>query len=303
MTGEDGIQLIGEWVEQAVDWARMGADILASDISDDRVRAQFERLFGSTRNARFVQGEHNKILCFFNHLTFIPLAYYQNLARFTPYEGSYVEWESERNQFDVEIHCDVKRIVENKEYPEHNTPYVDEVQKAPVEKDSDMFLFKRGLTLSVAITSSRETTGEGHVWKPESPEVITINPLRMWQYKKTKPVFNEQWIEKAAHPRMIRWIKTTVPELLFSRKWKQVDLLDTPALTIFHEMTHLESVARSNDGSGDNVDCYGWVKILANRFLGFRTADNLAYFAMLVDLIQNYGYDVEESGEIFKIED
>jgi hypothetical protein len=30
--------------------------------------------------------------------------------------------------------------------------------------------------------------------------------------------------------------------------------------------------------------------------------DNLAYFAMLVDLIINFGYDVDEEGNIFKIE-
>ncbi|KAJ3532556.1 hypothetical protein NM208_g8262 [Fusarium decemcellulare] len=283
--GEDGTQLIREWMEQVISWAQMGADVLGTDISDERIRTQFERIFRSTENVKYVKG------------------YYQNLARFTRYERSYQEWESERNQYDVEIHCDVDRIVKNTRYPEYNTPYVDMVQEAPIEEDSDMFNFKRGLTTSVAITSSRETTDETHVWKIHSPEVITINPLRMWQYKKTRPQFNEKYIQKAAHPKMIRWVKTKVPELVFSRTWKQVDLLDTPALTLFHEMTHLMSVARSNDGSGDNADCYGWVKILANKFLGFRTADSLAYFVLLVDLIENYRYDVEESGDIYKIED
>jgi hypothetical protein len=84
-------------------------------------------------------------------------------------------------------------------------------------------------------------------------------------------------------------------------------------------MTHTVSVAESNDGRGDDA-VYGWVKVIENRISGSKTAgktnhshclilkranhviDNLAYFAMLVKLIKDFGYDVDEDGNIFKIE-
>ncbi|KAM0229026.1 hypothetical protein ACHAPO_010303 [Fusarium lateritium] len=138
-------------------------------------------------------------------------------------------------------------------------------------------------------------------WDPKAPEIITFNPLRMKQYKLFKSEFNEELIKKAMHPRIKGTIKIHAPEFIASREWTPVDLLDTPAMTLFHEMTHLESVAGSSDGPGED-EVYGWIKVLENKFTGASTADNLAYFAILVDLILNYGYDVEENGTIFKIE-
>jgi hypothetical protein len=99
-----------------------------------------------------------------------------------------------------------------------------------------MFVFKLGLTTSVAITSTSDTTGTKHKWKPEAPEIITINPLRMKQYKLAEPEFNEERIQKSMHPRFWQWLKLRVPQLLFSRIYRQVDLLDTPALTMLHEV-------------------------------------------------------------------
>jgi hypothetical protein len=96
---------------------------------------------------------------------------------------------------------------------------------------------KQGLSLSYAITKSRETDPlKDEPWNPKAPEIITFNPLRMKQYKLFKSEFNEKLIEKAMHPRIKGTIKKHAPVFLVRRKWTPVDLLDTPALTLFHEV-------------------------------------------------------------------
>jgi hypothetical protein len=138
-----------------------------------------------------------------------------------------------------EIQCDWKRIVKNDGYypEEANIPYYDLVQKVPIKKDDAILDLKKGMSLSYAITKSRETDPiQDEPWDPRAPEVITFNPLRMKQYKLFKSKFNQDLIKKAMHPRMKGTIKTHAPEFIFRRKWTPVDLLDTPALTLFHEV-------------------------------------------------------------------
>lgn len=121
---------------------------------------------------------------------------------------------------------------------EPNINWKDNVQNLPVKDDDDILDYRSGLTSSIALTKSRETDPErDEPWNPTAPEVITINPLRMKQYKIFKPDFNEERIKKAIDPKLKGTLKLLAPMFVFRRKYTPIDLLDTPALTMFHEVS------------------------------------------------------------------
>jgi hypothetical protein len=94
----------------------------------------------------------------------------------------------------------------------------------------------------MAVTSTRATDpNENEQWNPQAPEIITINPVRMRQYKLFKPELDEKHIQKAMHPGVRGTLKLHAPMFILRREWKPVDLLDTPAQTMLHEVRNSEN--------------------------------------------------------------
>ncbi|KAK8127786.1 hypothetical protein PG984_008894 [Apiospora sp. TS-2023a] len=98
-------------------------------------------------------------------------------------------------------------------------------------------------------------------------------------------------VDKALSPSLLDHIKHGFPDLW---NFTPMDIFETPELTMLHELTHLLATANTHDRGG-----YGWVKCIKAKT--HHNADSLAYFALVVDLIENYGCDADEQGTLSRI--
>ncbi|CRK37865.1 hypothetical protein BN1723_015257 [Verticillium longisporum] len=131
-------------------------------------------------------------------------------------------------------------------------------------------------------------------WRDTAQDLpyIAFHPRYMKKSTEKNSMLNHDRVEKAAYPSLWDKVKVKLPGLDFGA----VDILATPELTMLHELTHLLAVADAVDSEGRNS--YGWLNCV--RMKSFKNADSLAYFALVVDLIQRYGYDVDDKGKLNK---
>ncbi|KAF7542203.1 hypothetical protein G7Z17_g11792 [Cylindrodendrum hubeiense] len=200
-------------------------------------------------------------------------------------------WKQTRDKSDLEIHCNGDYITPLQDSPEPNINWRDEIQGLPVLDDDSILNIKDEKTILVAVTSPARTWKEGETWPDNIPEVITFNPWYIKHAVEKKSIFNSDRIKKALQPSLLKAIKIKFQRYTHAAN---VDTLDTPELTLIHELTHTALGGLSRDTGGSKS--YGWYNCV--RLKDVDNADNLAYFALVVDLIQNYKYEVDDKGNL-----
>ncbi|TPX11341.1 uncharacterized protein E0L32_001159 [Thyridium curvatum] len=203
-------------------------------------------------------------------------------------------WKGDRDFLDLEIWCNSDYVIEL-EYGESNVLYHDTVQDMPVENWRTLVKMKHQHDPDLeAVTSPAHHKDPKKQWPVKSPEVITFNPGYIKEVTDKNSIFNADRIRKAE----INDLRDRINSHFRRTKkgWTNVDLLETLELVLHHELTHLKHTADTIDV--DSPNSYGWLDVL--RLKSIKNADNLAYFALVVDLIQNHHYDVDAKGKLVR---
>lgn len=273
------------YADAAIKRAELVADVLRPYIEDpnnkpdDRILKQAKRLFGNddvaTAGTLF--------------------AHYDAIRKYVwvDVDNWSTEWKKDRDQFDLQIHCDASHIVPWTGVTEPNVHWEDSVQDTPVEDGAAILDFKDADTTTQGVTSPGKGK-PGEPWQPGSPEVITFKQNYFDTAIEQNAIFDLDHIKKAARTDALARVKMIL--FLRFRKPAQVDILDTPDFVLLHELTHTVVGGDASDTDGDNS--YGWLNCVRLKDIG--NAESLAFFALTVDLIQNYGYDVDDKGKLKK---
>ncbi|KAJ4175243.1 hypothetical protein NW754_005663 [Fusarium falciforme] len=273
-------------------WAQEGASI---DTFDGRIRNVFDLLFGAG-------GTRTKVSYVFGHLDRLLEVQYMNDLM----TGG--QWSTARTMHDIEIHCNADYIQPHPHPKEPNIHHEDTIQKKPVHDDDAILGLKNPFKSAFAVTSPvSPPSGKG--WDQDAPEIVAYSPWKLyfaanWDgFPGNDVVFggikiNQAAVEAAANPRMHRWFLTNAPEWLAKYAWAPIDLLDRLESTMLHELTHTTAGRLTQDVELPNS--YGWKNCV--RLKKHSNADSIALFALAVELINFYHYDVNEAGELTKIE-
>ncbi|EEU39654.1 uncharacterized protein NECHADRAFT_82052 [Fusarium vanettenii 77-13-4] len=106
---------------------------------------------------------------------------------------------------------------------------------------------------------------------------------------------NQASVKAAANPRMHRWLFTHFGGWFERLRVTQIDLLDRLESSMLHELTHTTAGRLADDIELPNS--YGW-----ENCRRLQTHRNAALFALAVELINQYHYDVNAAGELTKFE-
>ncbi|KAF3347805.1 hypothetical protein VD0002_g6235 [Verticillium dahliae] len=245
---------------------------------DDRILAQMRQLFPSdgVPTARLLHGIYKKVTQYA----------YQDVDIWAD------DYRQARDKGDLEIFCNADHVVEDPNNPEKNIKWRDKAQDLPVTDKDGILSLKNPLSFTMAVTKDSRPISREQPWPEHSPEYIAFHPRYMKKSTEKNSMLNHDRVEKAAYPSLWDKVKVKLPGLDFGA----VDILATPELTMLHELTHLRAVADAVDSEGRNS--YGWLNCV--RLKSFKNADSLAYFALVVDLIQRYKYDVDDKGKLNK---
>ncbi|UPL04064.1 hypothetical protein LCI18_014998 [Fusarium solani-melongenae] len=274
-------------------WALGGAPI---NTFDGRIRAVFDLLFGAG-NTRL------KVDYVFGHLDRLLDLRYMN-DQFT---GS--EWHSgptKRTMYDIEIRCNGDYIEPHPHSKEPNINHKDSITGKDVTDNDSVLDLKKLFTSTHAVTSP-VYPASGRGWDPEAPEVIAWNWYRLWPvvhlngFPGAGSVFvgvkiDQAAVEAAANARMRGWLLRNAPEWFARKFWTPIDLLDRLDSLMLHELTHTTAGRLAKDI--DLPNSYGW-----RNCLRLQTHQNSAFFALAVELINSYHYDVNQAGELTRIDD
>ncbi|KAM0419073.1 hypothetical protein ACHAPT_012012 [Fusarium lateritium] len=273
-------------------WAQEGASI---DTFDGRIRNVFDLLFGAG-------GTQRKVEYVFGHLDRLLEVQYANDLM----AGG--GWDTARTMNDIEIHCNADFVQPHPHPKEPNIGHENVIQQKPVA-DGDEILNLKNPFKSVFAVTSPVSPASGRGWDPKAPEIIAFSPWKLyfatnWDGVPGNDVvftgikINQAAVEAAANPRFHRWFLINPPEWLGNWGWTPIDLLDRLESTMLHELTHTTAGRRTEDEELPNS--YGWKNCL--RIKKYSNADSIALFALAVELIDFYHYDINEAGELTKIE-
>ncbi|KAI8718087.1 hypothetical protein NCS52_00886700 [Fusarium sp. LHS14.1] len=276
------IRRAGLAIEALRPWAEGGAPITTFD---GRIRNVFDLLFGA-------QHTRGNLLLVFSHLDRLPDLQYMGGDSTT-----------KRTKYDIQIHCDVNHIRPHNHAEEPNIHNWDSVQKRGVEDNSDILELFDPWKPAIAVTCTVPPNDKK--WDPDAPEVIAFNSRKLYLTAALDGFpgndvalggvkINQASVQAAAKPRMLRW--------LFTHNWwferlrvTQIDLLDRLESTMLHELTHATVGRLTTDLQAPNS--YGWEN--CRRIQSHR---NAALFALAVELINHYHYDVDAAGKLINFE-
>ncbi|KAH7165281.1 hypothetical protein EDB81DRAFT_852200 [Dactylonectria macrodidyma] len=204
------------------------------------------------------------------------------------------QWKQIRDKSDLEIHCNADYIIPDSSFPEPNIHWIDDIQKLPV-RDTDAILeFKGEKSTSQAVTSPARAWKVGEVWPDNVPELITFDPEWIQTAVAKNSIFNSDRVKKAVHPSLRRNIQVKFQRFT---DITNIDVLQTLEFTLLHELMHTAVGGLALDMDDD--DSYGWVN--CRRLKDTNNAESLAFFGLVIDLIQNHKYDVNDKGSLKSI--
>ncbi|RSL49940.1 hypothetical protein CEP54_012192 [Fusarium duplospermum] len=276
-------------IEALRPWAEEGANI---NTFDGRIRNVFDLLFGA-------EWTRTKVGYVFDHLDrLLELQYMNNLM-------SNGDWVAARTMNDIEIRCNGDHIIPHKHPQEPNINYQNSITgKWLADNDDELSLLSRWAP-AIAVTSQMKTRD----WDPRAPEIVAYNQWKLsytinWDGFPGNDLvtggikIDQAAVEAAANPRLHRWFVTQIPSWVPRISFAPIDLLDRLESTMLHELTHTIAGRRTVDLDWPNS--YGWRNCL--RIQSHKNADSIALFALAVELINHYQYDVNEAGELIRIE-
>ncbi|RMJ15059.1 hypothetical protein CDV36_005304 [Fusarium kuroshium] len=272
----------GITIEVLRPWAVEGAPI---NTFDGRIRNVFDLLFGPAHT-------RSKVVAVYDHLDRLPELKYMN------YEMSNSAWVTGRTMNDIEIRCNGEHIKPHKDPREPNVNHRDTITGKNIPDGSLALTLLTPKTTMMAV-ASLISPPSGRGWDPRAPEIIAWNPWNLAiEVNKDAITINQADVEDAATPRMHRWFQNHIPALFGYSSFTPIDLLDRLESTMLHELTHTTTGRNTDDVELGNS--YGWRNCL--RIQSTRNADSIALFALAVELIDFYHYDVNAAGELTKFE-
>ncbi|RSL67539.1 hypothetical protein CEP53_002962 [Fusarium sp. AF-6] len=269
-------------IEAIRPWAAEGAPI---NTFNGRIRNVFDLMFGAAHT-------RTKLLDVYDHLDRLPELKYMNPVI------SNSDWVTVRTMNDIEIRCNGEHIKPHKDPREPNVNHRDTITGKNIPDGSDaLTLFDpKTNTMAIAFLISPPS---GRGWDPRAPEIIAFNP---WQLAIALTgdsfIIDQTDVEDAATPRMSRWFWNHIPAFFGFDSITPIDLLDRFEITMLHELTHTTTGRNTVDVGWPKS--YGWRRSV--KIQSTRNADSIAFFALAVELINFYHYDVNAAGELTKFE-
>jgi hypothetical protein len=133
-----------------------------------------------------------------------------------------------------QIHCNGDFVVKNPGHVEPDINWQNSAQDIPVRDGRGEITLNTDTDVQ-AMTLPAEPWKPGELWPAKSPELIAFQPNYIQRVAKKGTFFNNDLIQKALHPSLMRRLK----DKLQGKTVIQVDVCATAELTMFHEVSIL----------------------------------------------------------------
>ncbi|KAK8107254.1 uncharacterized protein PG998_009267 [Apiospora kogelbergensis] len=270
------------WMNTAKQWATDVCDILEPYVyapntpPNDRIMQLATRIFGA-----------NDIDTMFDvYRRFNMIRYY------TEWSGTFDTkdpgWKQTRDNGDLEIYCNADHIIQRSDSVDGGVTYWDTTREEWISNDDPLLDLKDPSSVTVAVTSPAKPDGNQLEFPENWSEYMAFNPSRLQTTVEKGNIFDDNTVAKALSPSLLRRIQRRNARA--GNTMCQIDILNT--------LTHLVRCGASEDLL--DTGSYGWHHI--REIQSTNNAENLAYFAMIIQLQRTYKLDVDDDGNIVEFD-
>ncbi|KAK8086457.1 hypothetical protein PG994_001431 [Apiospora phragmitis] len=232
------------------------------------------------------------------------------------------EWKTQRDNQDLEIYCDADHIIQQPYPIDPDVTWWDTTRFCPVGNNAPILQLKDPASHALAVCSSAVPDGNQEMFPPNWAESFAWNSRQLITSIDQGYIFGLERIQKVLYPSLLTLVRQASGE--YGQYMKQIDLLGTLEFTMvevraracttdadYLPLLHFSHLVRC--GSALNLrgsDSYGWASVIELQTAqnagetmspmprGPAWENNLAMFALIVQLIRHWNIDVDDDGKL-----